>query len=475
MSAGNRVALYRRLSPYGKKAKRDQKVMSIAEQDKLMRRQAKQHDLEVVAVFTDDGVSAFNDEPEHRPGFVEMCAFIEDGGCDYIAATAGDRFARSNAVMDWLLGKCVRHDVKMLKEGSISDPGSSPAAKAMAQIEGVMGEMESAIKSARVRRARAVSAEQGRPHGGIRPFGYNDDRRTLHPVEGPAYRDLFVKVIDGMGLPTIASQWERDGILNSKGHRFDVSVLAKLVKAPRAIGLRVHQKEVVGPGDWEPITTGEVQERAKAALKGRRRYERTCASPKRPPRLLSSFLVCRECGETLRARTHRGVVRYLCEKSKSRSCGKTTINAEPVEREIELQFLGLLTDPKTLRALRKRQESAPDLAEMYDEVERIRTDRAAYAAEAGSGELSRSEWQIIRKGLDTRLDKAQAALETAAAVASVTTLTPDVVLAGWADADIDDKRRFLGAYLDSVIVASALGSAAPRGTVNLDRLDPKWI
>lgn len=463
------VHLYLRLSPYGKKEKRDQKIMSLSEQEKLLRRQAKQFDLVVGQVFRDDGISAANDEPEHRPGFVDLCAAIEDGTCDYIAAVAGDRFARSNAVMNWLLAKCVKHGVKMLKEGSLSDPGGSPAAMAMAQIEGVMGEMESAIKSARVKRAREVSAHAGRPHGGLRPFGWNDDRLTLHPVEGPAYRELFDRVIAGEGVSRIACDWESRGIVNSKGARLDAAVVAKLVHAPRAIGKRIHHGEIVADGEWVPIVPAEVQRRAQAAMKARRPL-RMVAGSRRPPRLLSSMIRCAECDEIMRAQAGKS---YVCDKQYSRRCGKTFVNAPLAEDEVASQFLALLSDPRTLKKLKTLRGQRPDVAGLLGEVERLTTEINALADDLASGDVTRAEWQIIRKGYQTQLDAAQARLDDATDIPALVTIDPTTVLSGWDSADIDTQRAWLGAFLNAANVTSTGG---PRGSHvwNPERIVCDW-
>src|SRR5262249_47949882 len=188
---------------------------------------------------------------------------------DVVMAVRMDRFSRRNGETDALLMLCARSNVRIVADGQEIDPNESPTAKAMAQIAGVLGELESAIKSDRVRVAKAEGARIGRYGGGPRPFGYEHDGVTIRETEAILVRELYDRVIGGEGLPAIARDWQDRGIVNGNGHSYHPGDLRQALKRPRYAGLRVHHDEIVGQAAWDAIVSKDEWQRAQAALKAR--------------------------------------------------------------------------------------------------------------------------------------------------------------------------------------------------------------
>lgn len=426
--------------------------MDVRQQEKILREQAKGLGLVVQGVSVDDGKSAANDDPASRPGFVELCLAISNDEVDYISATRDDRLARDLGVTNYLINLCVKHNVKQIVSGTIIDLTASPGTKAIAQIGGVIGEMESAIKKARNRDACQAMAERGQPQGGRRPFGYNADRRTLHPIEAPAYKRLYDLVIEGHSLSRIARIFEAEGILDRNKNRFSVSSLSVLVKSERAIGNRVHRGKVVGLGKWTPITTPEKRNAALAALKSRQTHLRGSDGTKRPPRLLSSLLKCGECGATLRVTRGSGVSVYAC--AGNRGCGAVNVNAEYLEEEIEKRFLFVLTSKKTAAAFEKLRRQAPDTSFLCDEIERLKMEMLADATAHANEDMSRDVFLILLKGKQERLNSLTEELEAAGHAPGMLAMTPNELAVLWSELDLDERRRRLSHWIESATVRS---------------------
>src|SRR4051794_16629166 len=82
------AALYCRLS----RRPDDGKVMTVAEQERLLKAEAERRQLTVVGSFADNGVSAY--KRAHRPGFAELLAALDGGGVGYVLVVALDRASR---------------------------------------------------------------------------------------------------------------------------------------------------------------------------------------------------------------------------------------------------------------------------------------------------------------------------------------------------------------------------------------------
>lgn len=64
-------------------------------------------------------------------------------------------------------------------------------------------------------RRRALAGQP--PAGGNRPFGWNDDRVTLHPVEAPILRKAAEEFAAGRSINSIVAQWQREGLKATYG------------------------------------------------------------------------------------------------------------------------------------------------------------------------------------------------------------------------------------------------------------------
>ncbi|MFE5819038.1 recombinase family protein [Streptomyces sp. NPDC056479] len=90
--------------------------------------------------------------------------------------------------------------------------------RAMARVVVAMANKQSADTARRVRRNHKARRDRGIPVGGTRPFGWQEDKRTLNPAEAQHIREAAKRIILGVEWHAIVADWNRKGITTSKGN-----------------------------------------------------------------------------------------------------------------------------------------------------------------------------------------------------------------------------------------------------------------
>jgi DNA invertase Pin-like site-specific DNA recombinase len=149
-----RVALYLRVSTAEQTVENQQRELEAV---------SVRHDWNVVAVFTDAGISGTKGR-DKRPGYDQLCRGIARREFDQVAAWSVDRLGRSLqnlvAFLDELHAKGV--DLYLHQLGLDT---STPAGKAMFQMLGVFSEFERAMIVERVKAGLSRARSQGKRLG----------------------------------------------------------------------------------------------------------------------------------------------------------------------------------------------------------------------------------------------------------------------------------------------------------------------
>ena len=106
-----------------------------------------------------------------------------------------------------------------------------------------------------MRRKLLQNAEQGLPHGSVRPFGDEPDKITLRESEAKVVWEIVDRYLSGCVDPVADSVAERLWHPAGGGQ-----VVANLRGTPnlcsgRIAGLREHHGQVIGPAKWPAIIT----------------------------------------------------------------------------------------------------------------------------------------------------------------------------------------------------------------------------
>src|SRR5256714_587500 len=149
-----RIALYLRVSTTEQTVENQQRELEAV---------AERHGWNVVAVFTDAGISGSKGR-DKRPGYDRLCHGIARREFDQVAAWSVDRLGRSLQELVAFLGELHAKGVDLYLHQQGIDTGT-PAGKAMFQMMGVFAEFERAMIVDRVKAGLARARSQGKRLG----------------------------------------------------------------------------------------------------------------------------------------------------------------------------------------------------------------------------------------------------------------------------------------------------------------------
>jgi DNA invertase Pin-like site-specific DNA recombinase len=423
---------------------------------------ADQHGLTIVDTFTDNDLSAYSGKP--RPGYDALVAAIEAGTVDTVLAWHVDRLTRQPAELEHLMAVVGRAGatVRTVTAGEL-DP-TSPDGMLLARMAGSIAAYESAHKSRRITRKVQQMAEQGKPAGGRRRFGYEVGMQTIRESEAVVVRDLISRLLGGESLHSLAKWCAEQGVTGTSGATITGPNMRHLLRSPHLAGLRVHHGEVIGAGNWPAIIDRGTHEAVCALLdKPERRTNNTGNARKY---LLTGMARCGTCGLALRGRpTYKGDGRaYACPTGAHVARAMDAVDLYVVEAIVA-----------RLEALDEAGAFLEDSAS--DEVAHLTMQRDALAerlAEAGAefaaGRMTMAVLNSVTAGVETE----QARVAELLAEAQVADKRPQAVLAGMTGRGAGDAFRAapLGrqrAVVDALATVTVNASAPGRK----ERFDPE--
>lgn len=295
-----------------------QEELSPDSQEKLIREYAKNHNIIILKIFFEIGVSGRS--ADKRPAFQEMIgsAKSKEHPVDVILVWKYSRFARNqeeSIVYKSLLKKQNNVDVVSVSEPLIDGPFGS----LIERIIEWMDEYYSIRLSGEVFRGMKENAMRGsfqaRP-----PLGYKITEHGKPPVIVPKEAEI-VKIIfhkyvnESMGFFDIARYLNSLGYKTSHGKAFERRSIEYIIQNPIYCGMirwnRTHnatneikdQSEwIIVDGDQEAIISKELYEKAQERF--RNTYRPAGTRPSSTYRhWLSGLLKCPTCGRTLTAGT----------------------------------------------------------------------------------------------------------------------------------------------------------------------------
>jgi DNA invertase Pin-like site-specific DNA recombinase len=171
-----RVALYLRVSTTEQTVENQQRELEAV---------AKRHGWNVVAVFTDAGISGTKGR-DKRPGYDCLCRGIARREFDQVSAWSVDRLGRSLQDLIAFLGELHAKGVDLYLHQQGLDTGT-PAGKAMFQMLGVFAEFERAMIVERVKAGLSRARSQGK-------------RLGRRPVSGDVVQRIRAQLATGAGI-----------------------------------------------------------------------------------------------------------------------------------------------------------------------------------------------------------------------------------------------------------------------------------
>ena len=235
-----------------------------------------------VDFYIDNDRSASNGK--QRPEWDRLLADIKAGQIDAIAAWDQDRGWRMMNELEELrrFFTALGRHVPLATTGQGDIDLYSPTGVLTAQIKTAVSEHEVAMMSVRIRRALRAYAEQGRPKW-KQAFGYlnmGGDRREPDPPTAPLVAQAYAALLAGASIREIARMFNDAGAMGVTGKPWTQPRMSAFLRAPRNAGLRSHNGEIVGKGNWEPLVDESTWRVAQSVLNAPDRctgWPRKCA------------------------------------------------------------------------------------------------------------------------------------------------------------------------------------------------------
>lgn len=435
----------------------DKNAPNLKTQERNGRKRAKALGVEVVAVISEYGESAF--EGNERPGYIELCDLVRNGSIDLVIAQDADRLWRDSidqavfvrdAQVGGLTGIALGADTTI-------DP-NNPTDELLVTILGALARYESNLKRQRLlRKHRQLAADGKLSGGGTRPYGYAADRVTVIEDEAAVIKRIVAEVIDGRPLGTLCAELNRDDVPTVTGVPWRKPTLSGLVSSYRIAGWREHKGQATAPAVWPAIVSREDVEAVRAILADPSRK----SNPGRPKKLLSGLARCTCHGNPLVSRpTSEGRQRYVVAQSPADGIrAHMGVGGDELDELVSAEVLAAVSGVSD-------DLGADTAAAARTAIARDRARLAELGARLALGEMSDEAFTAAEKVL---LDRIAVNEQTASKVGTMPDLAD--LAARWDDLEVADRRRVIDVLVERVEIAPALRG---RNTFDPDRVTVVW-
>ena len=177
-----------------------------------IKRYALAHNLRIVKVFREEGISGANDM-ENRPALLAMLEALAADGIRLVLIEALNRLARDLMVQETIIGDLRKRCFDIV---SVTEPDllqNDPTRILMRQIFGAIAQYEKCMIVAKLRGARQrMKAKTGRCEG-RKPYGF-------YPGEAQVISRMKELHAAGLGFDRVAEHLNAEGIRPRKGARW---------------------------------------------------------------------------------------------------------------------------------------------------------------------------------------------------------------------------------------------------------------
>lgn len=460
------AAIYARIS-----SDRDDDQLGVTRQLQDCRKLAAAHGWEVAEEYVDNNLSAYSNA--RRPAYRRMLNDITGGLRDAVIVYNADRLLRKPSELEDLIEIAATARVKDLASVTGDVDLSNEDGRLMARVLIAFAAKESDAKSRRIKRKHEELAAAGKFKGGRRPYGYDEDGRTVRPAEAAVIIEAANRVIAGESLRSICTDFDDRHILPAAAKCWTMTPLRELLISPRLVGQREHHGEIVATADWPPILSPDQGARLRAILTDPAR--RTNRSPR--TYLLHGLLRCSRCGSRLYA-TPKGPTRrsYGCRSGPGfGGCNGISVAANPIELFITDLVLYRLDTPELATATAKSHRGSDDAARLSATLDSDRRQLAELSELWADQKITRAEWLHARKPIENRIDGATRKLRALDRTSALDGFVSNgaELKAQWRDLPLSRQNAIIAAVLDYAVIEP---DPNPRGSRRFahDRVKPIW-
>jgi site-specific DNA recombinase len=437
----------------------------VANQMAKLEHKANERGWTVVYRLSDNDIGVTRKDPtkpgKYRPGYEEAMRLVDARMVDAVLCFKWDRFIREPLDLEYLIPRFDKAGVRFAEvEGSI-DLGTD-SGRLHARIMIAVAKAEQERKAERQKLAFEQAAINGKRFTGCpRPFGYQDDHVTAHPVEGPAVAEACAALLGGGTISGIRREWTSLGLTPPQHDQrgttaWNRTSIRMILLNPRIAGLSAYHGEIVGQGDWEPLVPEETWRAVRGIL------EDPTRKPPRGVRTLLGGLACCPCGNVVTGMpSHTGHPIYRCTpatRNRAYHGGHVARQAGPVEEFVEKLVVARLSRPDAADLV-SVEEAGIDVAGLREEATAIRRNLEEMAGDCALGRISRAQMLKATAAGNARLEAIGAELDSAA---RENVLAP-LVAAGnaaatWAGLDISRKRAVIKTLMSITLYSPGKGA-----------------
>jgi site-specific DNA recombinase len=424
----------------------------------------------LVGVFSDPDVSISRLSKKPRQDWPRVVALIEAGRLDGVLATEVERLYRqpkeAEILIDLAHGKPPQRVTILDVEGRRYDLATTNGEHDFrAHVNNAS--REAAKIADRSKRKKLAHAREGRPSGGMRPFGYEADLVTVREGEAVLIRKAAERVLAGDSLRSIVAEWNAHGITTPVGKSWAPYPLKRLLLSPRIVGRRQHQGAVIGSATWPAILDPDQAELVRRILTDPARAVRSRFTGR--SYLLTGILECSECGTRLYGGLHTNsrdgskLRQYTCKRGPGfGGCGRVHQLADPLDQLISEAVLIALDSPGLGAALRARSQNGQE-AELVARLQGEESRLAQLADDYVDGTFDKATYIRQKARVTERLEQTRRAVDRVASRRTLVALPPAGRLrAAWASASVDQRRAIIAAVVEKVLLHPATRSGAKR-------------
>lgn len=440
-------------------------------QEKDCRAEAKRRGLKVVEVYR-DRESAYSGR--ERPDYERMLRDIEAGRIDGVIFWRFDRLVRRITEFSRFWEACgpPKDDPRGKPRAffaSATQPIDSTSAIGLGVIYLLVAvaQQESENISLRVARKSRERAEKGLPrirngHNAetgrtTRPFGWNDDWRTLNKKEAALLRSAATRILQGDSLLGIVNDWNEKGVKTTRGGEWRPRSLKVALLAPRIAGLVQYQGEILRDedaneveGDWTPILDRDTWELVVHKLNDPAR-RRVFTQGQRTYLLTSGLGVCGVCGDLIDARPRRKTRGYAC---RSHNRCRVSSAADPLEEFVRDAIFEAIREGAVPKLLDQATGDDARDRKLLDELQTSEQMIQKLDDDYYDGKLDETRYRRQVDRLARRVDELQAQLRGNghARIALDLPASMSALRKAWDERGIDWRRALLRALVEAVVL-----------------------
>ncbi len=345
-------------------------------------------------LFTDLGISG--KEAEKRPGFTHMIAKCKSKEHPYDAVIVWkfSRFARNQPESVIYKRMLLKENVKVI---SVSEPISDDIGGRIAEsIFEIMDEYYSINLAQEVTRGMKENAKRGN-YQCRTPYGYKRIASGEYEVveaEAAVIRYAFEQYSTGVGLSTITSHINAQGIRSRAGRPFERKTIAYMLENPFYCGMirwnykdhKVSSQSIKDEAEWiitegkhTAIVSKDLWDEVNNLIKSRKRPAAPRTSHKH---WLSGLIRCKECGSTLIYHSaKRGNDAFVCNGYNKRICNHSQRYSVKKMEEAFIEGLKLCTTSDSYNLIKSDTVILPDVdvkAELNNLLQKEKRIKEAY-------------------------------------------------------------------------------------------------